>query len=122
MRMVESLLERAGLVAGVVQIVEDIAKIEIVQDHDARMPFQQPEHVLVYRRIAEMVEHPVVFVHMGFEPGHGTQRQVGLDPRIADKVLVDDQIDIVKTCQFRNQFRTVVGDAGFFGWQRRNIG
>ena len=117
-RMIERLLEGAGGIAGVVEVMDDVAQVEIVQHHDSRVALEQGEHVLVHRRIAKVIEHAVIFMGMDVEPLDAAQRQVGLDPWIVDHGLADDQIDVVMACQFWHQFGAVVGDAAAFGRQR----
>ncbi len=121
MRFVQGVQECTRQIAMRVEMIEQSAQEKVVQDNDTRMTRQHREHVLVQRGVADMVNNAFVLFRMFFKPVRRTNRQRGVDPRIIDRRLIDDHVDVIVHCQLRQQFRTVVGNAGLFRRQWGHI-
>jgi hypothetical protein len=57
-----------------------------------------------------MVEHAVVSTVVLAEPLHGTDRAIGLYPRVANLPLVDYDFDLVIVCKIREELGSVGAD------------
>jgi hypothetical protein len=63
-----------------IKIIDDIAKVKIMQHHHARHLAQQIEHMLVAGRITKVVKHPVVMPRIFQQPINGTHATMRCDP------------------------------------------
>lgn len=98
-----------------------MTQIEVVQHDGARMPLKQAEHLLVEMRISKVVDDSVKLFCVPVEPVEISDCQVAAYPRVADFRLIDDDINIIVTCQFRKQLCAVIGDASLCRRHGRNV-
>src|SRR6476469_9487310 len=96
--------------------------MKIVKHDNARMAFQQIEHVLMESGIAKMIQDAMVRMAILLEPGEITNRAIGVDPRIRHSWLRYDHVDVVMASKFRQQFDAVICDMAALRRQRRYVG
>ena len=120
--LVKHLFEQARLVALQVHIAEHAAEVKIMQDDDAGMGGKHGEHVAVVVGVAKVIDDTLIVPGMTGKPLSRMHGKVGHATGAKAFGLVSNDVDIIIARQLRQQYDTVIGDAGLLGRHRRNVG
>jgi len=93
---------------------DKIGQEKIMQRDHTRNQSQQPEHVLVKLRIAEMIKRSIDIASVRKQPSYVSYGAMLIDPGIVDAVLGYHNVNVIVFRKGGQQFGAVIGDAGAF--------